>query len=129
MKVNIVTENGASALSVKADFNEVLEKNFAAICEAIANKGIILKELLKLFEEQGDEFIETVWLAPGMGRSTKEAEQFLSEGLGISQVTAHYLLNMPFENFTTLNAKKLKKMLDDRAHRIWDSIKDDKSLG
>ena len=113
MNVNVVTKNGASALSVSTDFYEVLDKNLAAICDAIANKGIILKELLKLFEEQGDEFLETVWLAPGMGRSAKKAEQFLSEGLDISQVTAHYLLNTPFEDLSSLNAKKLKKMLDD----------------
>ena len=39
MNVNVVTKNGLSALSVKADFNEVLDENFAAICETIANKG------------------------------------------------------------------------------------------
>ena len=71
------------------------------------------EELLNLFEEQGDEFIETVWLAPGMGRSAKKAEQFLSEGLGISQQTAHYLLNTSFDTLSSLNAKIVHKMLDD----------------
>ena len=113
MKVNVVTKNGASVLSVRTDFYEVLDKNLAAICDAIANKGIILKELLKLFEEQGDEFLETVWLAPGMGRSAKKAEQFLSEELGVSQVTAHYLLNTSLDTLSSLNAKKVQKMLDD----------------
>jgi len=113
MKVNVVTKNGASALSVSTDFYEVLDKNLAAICDAIANKGIILKELLKLFEEQGDEFLETVWLAPGMGRSAKKAEQFLSEELEVSQVTAHYLLNTSLDTLSSLNAKKVQKMLDD----------------
>ena len=113
MEVKIVTKTGKSALSVKADLYEVLDKNLAAICDAIANKGIILKELLKLFEEQGDEFLETVWLAPGMGRSAKKAEQFLSEELGVSQVTAHYLLNTSLDTLSSLNAKKVQKMLDD----------------
>ena len=113
MKVNVVTKNGASVLSVRTDFYEVLDKNLAAICDAIANKGIILKELLKLFEEQGDEFLETVWLAPGMGRSAKKAEQFLSEELEVSQVTAHYLLNTSLDTLSSLNAKKVQKMLDD----------------
>ena len=113
MKVNVVTKNGASVLSVSTDFYEVLDKNLVAICDAIANRGIILKELLKLFDEQGDEFLETVWLAPGMGRSAKKAEQFLSEELEVSQVTAHYLLNTSLEDLTSLNAKKVRKMYDD----------------
>ena len=55
MKVNVVAKNGVSALSFKADFYEVLDKNLAAICDAIANKGIILKELfltLSIFQIQ-----------------------------------------------------------------------------
>ena len=84
MKVNVVTKNGMSALSVKTDFNEVLDKNLAAICDAIASKGIILKELLKLFEECDDEFLEVVLLTPVGRKGKKEAEQSLSEELEIS---------------------------------------------
>ena len=52
MKINVVTKNGVSSISFqcKTDFNEVLDKNLAAICEAIADKGVIIKELLNLFE-------------------------------------------------------------------------------
>ena len=46
MKVNVVTKNGVSVLSFKTNFNEVLDENFAAICEAIANKGKAYKRLL-----------------------------------------------------------------------------------
>ncbi len=113
MNVNVVTKNGKSVLSVKADFYEVLDKNLAAICDAIANKGIVLKELVNLFEEQGDEFLETVWLTARESSSTKEAEQSLSEELGICLVTAQYLLNTSFDKLTALNAKKVQKMLDD----------------
>jgi orotate phosphoribosyltransferase-like protein len=113
MKVNVVTKNGMSALSVKTDFNEVLDKNLAAICDAIANKGIVLKELVNLFEEQGDEFLETVWLVSVEVKGKKEAEQSLSEELEISLVTAQYLLNTSLENLTSLNAKKLRKMLEE----------------
>ena len=113
MKVNVVTKNGKSALSVKTDFNEVLDKNLAAICDAIANKGIVLKELVNLFEEQGDEFLETVWLVSVEVKGKKEAEQSLSEELEISLVTAQYLLNTSLENLTSLNAKKLRKMLEE----------------
>ena len=113
MEVKIVTKNGKSALSVKADLYEVLDKNLAAICDAIANKGIILKELLKLFEECDDEFLETVWLTASESSSTKDAEQSLSEELEISFVTAQYLLNTPFDDLTDLNAQKLNRMFDD----------------
>ena len=113
MKVNVVTKNGMSALSVKTDFNEVLDKNLAAICDAIANKGIVLKELVNLFEEQGDEFLETVWLVSVEVKGKKEAERSLSEELEISLVTAQYLLNTSLENLTSLNAKKLRKMLEE----------------
>jgi hypothetical protein len=113
MEVNVVTKNGVSSLSVKTDFNDVLDKNFAAICEAIANKGIILKELLKLFEECDDEFLEVVLLTAVGRKGKKEAVQSLSEELEISIVTAQYLLNTSFDYLCTLNAKKLRKMLDD----------------
>ena len=113
MEVKIATQKGVSALSFKTDFNEVLDKNFAAICDAIATRGIVLKELLKLFEEQGDEFLETIWFAPGNGRSKKEAEQFLSEELKISQVTAIYLLETSIEDLSSFSVKKLKKTLDE----------------
>ena len=113
MEVNIVTKNGVSAFLAKADFSEVLDKNLGAICDAIANKGIVLKELVKLFEEQGDEFLETVWLTARESSSTKEAEQSLSEELGICPATVQYLLNTSFDKLTALNAKKVQKMLDD----------------
>ena len=113
MAYNVVTKNGMSALSVKTDFNEVLDKNLAAICDAIASKGIILKELLKLFEECDDEFLEVVLLTPVGRKGKKEAEQSLSEELEISLVTAQYLLNTSLENLTSLNAKKLRKMLEE----------------
>ena len=113
MKVNVVTKNGASVLSVKTDFNEVLDKNLAAICDAIANKGIILQELLNLFEECDDEFLEPVLLTPARERGKHEAVQSLSEELEISFVTAQYLLSTSFDYLTNLDAQKLKKMLDD----------------
>ena len=115
MKINVVTKNGVSSISFqcKTDFNEVLDKNLAAICEAIADKGVIIKELLNLFEEFNDDFLETVWLTARESSSTKEAEQSLSEELGICPATVQYLLNTSFDKLTALNAKKVQKMLDD----------------
>ena len=115
MKINVVTKNGVSSISFqcKTVFNEVLDKNLGAICDAIADKGVIIKELLNLFEEFNDDFLETVWLTVTESSSTKEAVQSLSEELEISIVTAQYLLNTSFDYLCTLNAKKLSKMLDD----------------
>ena len=59
MKVSVETKKGTSVLSVKADFIEVLDKNFAAICEAIANKGKVIKELVNLFEKE-DNSLDTI---------------------------------------------------------------------
>jgi DNA gyrase/topoisomerase IV subunit A len=112
MEVNIVTKNGVSALSVKTDFNKVLEKNFAAICEAIANKGTALKELANLFEKE-DNSLDTIIQIMTNSIGKNAAFHSLSEKLGVSQATARYLLDMSLENLTALNAMKLKRMLDD----------------
>lgn len=112
MKMKIVTKNGASVLSFKTDFKEVLDENFAAICDAIANKGKVIKELVNLFEKE-DNSLDTI--IQTMTNSTGEdaAMDSLSKELGLSQMTAQYLLDMSLENLTTLNAKEVKKMLDD----------------
>ena len=112
MEVNVVTKNGVSALSFKTDFNEVLDKNFAAICEAIANKGKALKELVTLFEKEG-ECLDTIIQIMTTSRNDNAAKNTLSEELGISLQTAFFLFDMPLADFTALNAKKLKKMLDE----------------
>lgn len=38
MDTKISTKNGFSSLSYNTDFNEVLDKNFVVICEAIATR-------------------------------------------------------------------------------------------
>lgn len=112
MKVNVVTKNGVSVLSFKTDFNEVLDENFAAICEAISNKGKAIKELTNLFEKE-DNSLDNIIQIMTTSRGENAAKNALSKGLGISPQTAQYLLDMSLENLTALNAKKLKKMLDD----------------
>lgn len=110
--MKVLTKNGKSVLSLKTDFNEVLDENFAAICEAIANKGMVLKELLNLFEKE-DKCLETIIQIMTNSVGDNAAMHSLSEKLGVNQVTAQYLLDMSLEDLTALNAKKLKKMLDD----------------
>ena len=114
MKINVVTKNGVSTLSFqfKTDFNEVLDNNFAAICNAITNKGIILKELLSLFEKE-DNSLDTIIQIMTTSRGENAAKNALSKELGICPQTAQYLLDISLENLTALNAKKLRKMLDE----------------
>lgn len=114
MKVNVVTKNGVSTLSFqfKTDFYEVLDDNFDAICEAIADKGKAIKELTSLFEKE-DNSLDAIIQIMTNSRGENAASQALRDELGLSQMTAQYLLDMSLEGLTALNAKNLKKMLDD----------------
>ena len=113
MEMKVLTKkNGKSVLSFKTDFNEVLEENFAAICEAIANKGKAIKELVNLFEKD-ENILDNIIQIMTTSRGENAAKNALSKELGISPQTAQYLLDMSLENLTALNVKKLKKMLDD----------------
>ena len=112
MEMKVLTKNGKSVLSFKTDFNEVLDENFAAICEAIANKGKAIKELTSIFEKE-DNSLDNIIQIMTASRGENAAKNALSKELGISPQTAQYLLDMSLENLTALNVKKLKKMLDD----------------
>ena len=112
MNVNIVTENGVSNLSIKTNFNDVLDENFAAICEAIANKGMVLKELVGLFEKESKSLEMIIQIIATL-RDENKAMRVLPEKLGINSRTAQYLLGLSFEKMSVLNAKNLKMMLDD----------------
>lgn len=110
MEMKVITKNEKSILSVKADFNEMLDNNLAAICDAIANKGCALKELITLFEKEGGSF-EAIIQIMMTSKGEKAAKVNLSEKLGIKPQTAQYLLDMSMENLAALNAKNLKKKL------------------
>ena len=112
MEMKVLTKNGKSVLSFKTDFNEVLDENFAAICEAIANKGKAIKELVNLFEKD-ENILDNIIQIITTSRGKNAAKNALSKELGISPQNAQYLLDMSLENLTALNVKKLKKMLDD----------------
>ena len=112
MEMKVLTKNGKYVLSFKTDFNEVLDENFAAICEAIANKGKAIKELTSVFEKE-DNSLDNIIQIMTTSRGENAAKNVLSKELGISSQNAQYLLDMSLENLTALNVKKLKKMLDD----------------
>lgn len=114
MKTNntIQKETSCIPLRFKPYFYEVLDSDFDVVCEVIANKGAALKELVTLFEKEGewrDIIIPIVYSA----RSEYEEMYSLSEKLGISHNAAYYLMNRTFEELCALDAKNLKKMLDD----------------
>lgn len=50
MKTTIKTNKSESTLTIKEDFDVILEENFSAVCKAIANRGVALKELQSLFD-------------------------------------------------------------------------------
>ena len=112
MDTKISTKNGFSSLSYNTDFNEVLDKNFVVICEAIATKGKILKELSDLWERECD--CDKI-ISPIMHNATseKEAIQLLIEKLQISQISANYIFNMSLESYLYFNAMNMEKHLED----------------
>ena len=115
--MKVITKNEKSVLSVKADFNEVLDNNFAAICAAIANKGMIIKELITLFERERGGFDAIIQIMMA-SKGEKAAKVNLSEKLGIKPQTAQCLLDMSIEDLASLNAKKLRETLDDYKAKI-----------
>lgn len=117
MEIKVLTKNGMSILLVKADFNEVLDKNFTEVCEAIANKGKVLKELVRLFEKESD-CIEKILSIVRCANGEEKATQFLSEELHISYNSAQYILNMPLDCLLSLNVKILQEMFEDYKTKI-----------
>ena len=117
MEIKVLTKNGMSILLVKADFNEMLDKNFTEVCEAIANKGKVLKELVRLFEKESD-CIEKILSIVRCANGEEKATQFLSEKLHISYNSAQYILNMPIDCLLSLNVKILQEMFEDYKTKI-----------
>ena len=117
MNIGIVTKNEVSILSLKTDFNEVLDENFTAVCEAIANKGKVLKELVGLFEKESN-CIEKLLSIVRSANGDEKAAQLLSEKLHISCNSAQYILNMSLDSLLSLNAKDLEEMFEDYKTKI-----------
>lgn len=117
MEIKVLAKNGKSILSVKADLTEVLDKNFAAICDAIANKGKVLKELVGLFEKESN-CIEKLLSIMRSANGDEKAAQLISEKLHISCNSAQYILNMSLDSLLSLNVKDLEDMFEDYKTKI-----------
>lgn len=107
MKTTITNNGGESILTLNVDFNQILNDNFAMVCIAIANKGVFLKEMCALFNEKPNPVEEIIPLLRNADNRI-DAEKCLCERFGISEVTAHHILNMPLSELSGLTEESLK---------------------
>lgn len=116
MEVQIIKQSGVPVLRTEVDFYQVLEDNFDKIMDAIANRGIVLKELFELYKKNPkiyDELIQTV----RHSRDTEDAVKKLRENLSMSKQTARYLMNMSLRDITSLSVDSLEDMLNN--YKMW----------
>ena len=116
MEVQIIKQSGVPVLRTEVDFYQVLEDNFDKIMDAIANRGIVLKELFELYKKNPkiyDELIQTV----RHSRDTEDAVKSLRENLSMSKQTAQYLMNMSLRDITSLSVDSLEDMLNN--YKMW----------
>lgn len=110
MKTTIKNRGAESTLTISGDFYQILDENFASVCMAIANKGVILKELIHLFDKD-DKAIDTVIQIIMKSHFPQEATYNLQEKVGITELTANYLLNTSLSKLSSMNKKGIEKEL------------------
>lgn len=112
MKATIRNKSGESTLTIKGDFYEILNENFKEICKAITNKVKSLKELKGLFDAD-DQVLNTIVQIIRKSINPEAAALNLQEELGMSEMAAKYLLNMPLFTLVSLTAEGIEKELAD----------------
>lgn len=112
MKTTIKTNQSESTLTIKEDFDVILEENFSAICKAIAHRGVALNELKSLFDNRERVVDEIVGIIRN-SRVVDQAANDLRVQLGISEATAKYILALPLFTLTSLSPKDLKKKCEE----------------
>ena len=110
MKTTIKNSGAESTLTISGDFYQILDENFASVCKAIANKCVILKELIHLFDKD-DKAINTVIQIIMKSRFPQEAIDNLQKKVGITELTAKYLLNTSLSNLSSMNKNGIEKEL------------------
>ena len=108
MKAKIINKGGESILTIKGDFYQ----NFKEICKAITNKVKSLKELKALFDAD-DQVLNTIVQIIRKSITPEAAALNLQEELGMSEMAAKYLLNLPLSSSTSLNAEGIEQELAD----------------
>ena len=112
MKATIRNKGGESILTIKGDFYQILDENFRGICKAITNKVKSLKELKALFDAD-DQVLNTIVQIIRKSITPEAAALNLQEELGMSEMAAKYLLNLPLSSSTSLNAEGIEQELAD----------------
>lgn len=128
MKTTIKNRCGEFTFIMSCDFFHILNEHFTTICKAIADKGIILKELKEVFEK--DEHIMDK-IIPIIRKSLdlEDAAFNFQNELGISKMATKYILNMPLSDITSLDSCEIEKMLEKykkQVLKIYETIKDSK---
>lgn len=110
METTIRNKSGESTLTIKGDFYQILDENFKEICKAITNKVKSLKEMKALLDAD-DQVLNTIVLIIKKSLNPGAAALKLKEELGMSEMAAKYLLNMPLFTLVSLNAESIEKEL------------------
>ena len=110
MKTIIKNKNGESTLTISGDFYQVLDENFTAVFNAIANEIRILQELKHLYD-QDERAIETIIRIISHAFSPEDAAIEIHNRMGISVMAAQYVMNMQLSELSSMDSEGIKKRL------------------
>lgn len=110
MKTTIKTNKSESTLTIKENFDVILDENFSAVCKAIDNRGVALNELQSLFEKNENILEEIIKI---IRHATYDPSNDLCLKLRISEPTASYILSLPLSTLTSIDSKYCKKKCDE----------------
>jgi DNA gyrase/topoisomerase IV subunit A len=117
MKAVIETEKGLSTLKLEIDFNQLVSDNFAEVCKAIAIRRNAFKELLTN-QEANENIVESIVKTIRHSNDESDAVRNLCRELNFSPETAQYVTNMSLEDFSSINTKNLKRLLDNHTEEM-----------
>jgi DNA gyrase/topoisomerase IV subunit A len=126
MKTTIKNRCGEYTFTMNCDFSQILDEHFATICKAIADRGLILKELKEVFEKD-EKIIDKIIRIIRKSFELDDAALNLQSELGISEMAAKYILKMPLSDITSLDSHEIEKMLEEykkQVLKIYETIKD-----
>lgn len=126
MKTTIKNRCGEYTFTMSIDFFQILDEHFTTICKAIADRGLILKELKEVFEKD-EKVIEKIIRIIKKSFELDNAALNLQSELGISEMAAKFILNMPLSYMTSLDSHEIEKMLEKykkQVLKIYETVKD-----
>ena len=110
MEAIIKNKGNESTMTIRSDFNQILNDNFAAVCQAIANKGLILNELKEFYDKEKkavDDIVQIIHKSV----TPEVAVVNLHEEKGISMITAQYIMNLPLARLTSMDCRGIRQEL------------------